>query len=240
VTVERGVDPRRFTLLPFGGAGPMHAAAIASELGIRRLLCPRAGGVLSALGLTVTERRRDIARTVGLRGETLSAEAVAGAVAELASAVGEGLAPDASVEAVYEMRYRGQAFELDVPAGERPDPAELRAGFEAEHERRYGYRDPEGEVELVGIRVAAIEPAPDVDPRADSGEDPDRSCRRARFGGEWVEAEVLSGPMPPGLEIEGPCVLELPESTLVLPGGWTGTVDERGSILCEHDAGEAS
>ena len=66
VTVERGVDPRRFALLPFGGAGPMHAAEIAAELGIERILCPRAGGVLSALGLCASDRRRDTTRTVML------------------------------------------------------------------------------------------------------------------------------------------------------------------------------
>ena len=81
VTVERGVDPRRFALLPFGGAGPMHAAAIAAELGIERILCPRAGGVLSALGLCASDRRRDTARTVMLEGEELSAERVAAEVA---------------------------------------------------------------------------------------------------------------------------------------------------------------
>ena len=74
VTVERGVDPRGFALLPFGGAGPMHAAAIAAELGIETILCPRAGGVLSALGLCASERRRDTARTVMLSGAELSAE----------------------------------------------------------------------------------------------------------------------------------------------------------------------
>ena len=66
VTVERGVDPRRFALLPFGGAGPMHAAAIAAELEIGRILCPRAGGVLSALGLCASDRRRDTTLTVML------------------------------------------------------------------------------------------------------------------------------------------------------------------------------
>ena len=81
VTVERGVDPRGFALLPFGGAGPMHAVAIADELGIGRVLCPRAGGVLSALGLCASERRRDTARTVMLAGEELSAERVAAEVA---------------------------------------------------------------------------------------------------------------------------------------------------------------
>ena len=81
VTVERGVDPRRFALLPFGGAGPMHAAAIAAELGIGRVVCPRAGGVLSALGLCASDRRRDTARTVMLAGEELSAERIAAEVA---------------------------------------------------------------------------------------------------------------------------------------------------------------
>ena len=83
VTVERGIDPRGFALLPFGGAGPMHAAAIAAELGIGTILCPRASGVLSALGLCASDRRRDTARTVMLSGDELSAERIAAEVAEL-------------------------------------------------------------------------------------------------------------------------------------------------------------
>ncbi|HEY1853810.1 MAG TPA: hydantoinase/oxoprolinase family protein, partial [Solirubrobacterales bacterium] len=91
VTVERGLDPRRFALLPFGGAGPMHAAAIAAELGIERILCPRASGVLSALGLCASDRRRDTARTVMLGGADLSPERVAAEVEALIEAAGEGL-----------------------------------------------------------------------------------------------------------------------------------------------------
>ena len=89
VTVERGVDPRRFALLPFGGAGPMHAAAIAAELGIARIVCPRAGGVLSALGLCASDRRRDTARTVMLDGDDLSAERIAAEVGELIAGLGK-------------------------------------------------------------------------------------------------------------------------------------------------------
>ncbi len=88
VTVERGIDPRRFALLPFGGAGPMHAAAIAAELGIERILCPRAGGVLSALGLCASDRRRDTTRTVMLSGADLSAERIAAEVDELTLRLG--------------------------------------------------------------------------------------------------------------------------------------------------------
>ena len=107
VTVERGVDPRRFALLPFGGAGPMHAAAIAAELGIETILCPRAGGVLSALGLCASDRRRDTARTVMLRGGELSAEQIANEVDDLVARAGRDL-PGATPEAAYEMRHRGR------------------------------------------------------------------------------------------------------------------------------------
>ena len=146
VTVERGVDPRGFALLPFGGAGPMHAAAIAAELGIGRILCPRAGGVLSALGLCASDRRRDTARTVMLEGDSLSAERIAAEVDELIAAVGEGL-DDARPEVVYELRYAGQAFELPVPGPTDADPADLVERFERAHLDLYGHRDPEGSVD---------------------------------------------------------------------------------------------
>src|SRR6202012_2635950 len=83
VTVERGVDPRRYALLAFGGAGPLHAAAIAAELGITQIACPRASGVLAALGLVVSPRRRDVQRSVFLRDDELTTGAVAEVVAEL-------------------------------------------------------------------------------------------------------------------------------------------------------------
>ncbi|HEX2129575.1 MAG TPA: hydantoinase/oxoprolinase family protein, partial [Solirubrobacterales bacterium] len=150
VTVERGVDPRGYALMPFGGAGPMHAAAIAGELEITRLLCPRAGGVLSALGMIASERRRDTARTVMLSGADLTSERVADEAEALRESIAAGL-EDADVEATYELRYRGQAFELAVPGTIEPDPAELGERFAAAHEARYGYRDPDAEVELVTI-----------------------------------------------------------------------------------------
>ncbi len=229
VTVERGVDPRRFALMPFGGAGPMHAAAIAAELGIERILCPRAGGVLSALGLLASERRRDTARTVMLGGAALTAERIAAAVAELRADLGAGL-DDARADVGYELRYRGQAFELSVEAGERPDPDDLVEAFAAEHERRYGYRDERGEVELVNVRLGLIEPGPSVEPRAAAEGELERTSRRARFAGEWHEAEILRGEPTAGIEAQGPCVFELPEATLVLPPGWSATVDGAGTI----------
>jgi N-methylhydantoinase A len=229
VTVERGVDPRGFALLPFGGAGPMHAAALTDELEISRIVCPRASGVLSALGLIAAGKRRDTARTVLLSREEMTAERLAGLVDELAETAGRGL-EGAELEVVYELRYRGQAFELPIPGPTHPDPGSLAEDFAREHEARYGYRDPEGELELVTIRVAAIVPGPTPRPRAAQEGAMEEGHREARFAGEWVQTRVVRGEPAAGYEAEGPVVFELPEATLVLPHGWTATVDEAGTI----------
>jgi N-methylhydantoinase A len=231
VTVERGVDPRGFALLPFGGAGPMHAAAIAAELGIGEILCPRAGGVLSALGLCASERRRDTARTVMLAGAELSAARIAEEVGVMIEATGADLGPEAEVRLVYAMRYAGQAFELPVPGPADPDPAQLIEAFERAHEERYGYRDPDGEVVLVDIELAIVLPGPRPRPRAAPAGALERGSRRVLFDGEWVETPVLRGEPAAGSAAEGPVVFELPESTLVVPPGWSATVDEAGTIV---------
>ena len=202
VTVERGIDPRRFALMPFGGAGPMHAAAIAGELEITRLYCPRAGGVLSALGMIAAERRRDTARTVMLSDDELTGERVASEVRALRDSIAADLEA-ARAEAVYELRYRGQAFELPIEAGLEPEPDELAERFAAAHEDRYGYRDPDGEVELVTIRVALAVPAAAPEPRAATEGALERGTRRARLGGEWVEAIVLRGEPGSGERVDG-------------------------------------
>jgi N-methylhydantoinase A len=229
MTVERGVDPRRYALLAFGGAGPLHAAAIAEELGIERVVCPRASGVLSALGLVVSPRRRDVQRSVLLAGDEM--RAVSKVVAELAErargAVGD---KGAEVSTVHEMRYRGQAFELPIAAGEEPDPSELRESFAAAHEERYGYRDDEAEVELVTVRVTARLAGPEP-PLASGGGEAERSRRAVVFAGDEHDAEVLRGDLPPGTELRGPAICELPESTVAVPPGWRGEVDESGAVV---------
>jgi N-methylhydantoinase A/oxoprolinase/acetone carboxylase beta subunit len=154
VTVERGIDPRRFALLAFGGAGPLHAAAIAEELGIARIVVPRAAGVLSALGLAAADRRRDTARSVLLRGAALTDAALA------------ELAAGADV-VTWDVRYAGQSHELAL-RGTPPRAGALREAFAAAHEERYGYRDAGAEVELVTVRSARVETGPPV--RWETGE----------------------------------------------------------------------
>jgi N-methylhydantoinase A len=228
MTVERGVDPRELALLAFGGAGPLHAAAIADELGMTRILCPRASGVLAALGLVVSERRRDVQRSILLAGDALTAERLRDEIAALGG--------DGELRVVADLRYRGQAFELSVESSTAPDPDELRAAFAAAHERAYGFRDPDGEVELVTVRVTATEPGPRIDAAAAgaAGRGAKRSTRRAIFDGEQHDAVVLTGEPEPGTAIEGPAICELPEATLAVPPGWAGRVEDSGTIRIER------
>jgi N-methylhydantoinase A len=231
MTVERGVDPRELALLAFGGAGPMHAAAIAAELGMTRILCPRASGVLAALGLVVSDRRRDAQRSVLLSGAGLTAGALRAEIAALAERAAAG-----ARRVTAELRYRGQSFELAVECGEKPEPDALREAFAAAHERAYGYRDDDGEVELVTLRVTATEAGPEIDAAAAgaAGRGATSSTRRAWFDGDEHDAAVLTGEPEPGTELSGPAICELPEATLAVPPGWSGRVEPSGTIRLER------
>jgi len=136
VSVERGHDPRDFALVAFGGAGPLHACALAEELGIEAVLVPEAAGVLSALGLVASDERRD--RVVSYVRPLLEAG-------------------DLPAEGEADLRYRGQSFELTVPL--QPD---LAHAFHRAHAERYGYADESREIELVAVRTAEIVPGPDI------------------------------------------------------------------------------
>jgi N-methylhydantoinase A len=234
VTVERGVDPRRYALLAFGGAGPMHAARLAEELEIERVLCPHAAGVLSAAGLIAADQRRVGARSVLIGEDEIEDGAAARVVAELAAQAREEL-PGARIEVSYDLRYRGQAFELAIEGPEDPQGAQLRERFASAHAERYGYADPHGALELVNVRVAAIKGrrAPDF---ADAGgEDaPARTTREAWFSGGYVETTVLRGALPTGESLAGPAICELPEATVVVPPGWRGQVDRHGTLALER------
>jgi N-methylhydantoinase A len=225
MTVERGIDPRELVLLAFGGAGPLHGAAIASELDMRTVLVPRASGVLSAVGLIAAERRRDLVESVLLAGDELTAGAIGEVVDRLAERGREELsAPDGAVRPGYDLRYAGQAFELTVDGDEHPDPADLRRAFERAHEERYGYADPHAPLELVTVRVAVALDPTDLPP----GEEPageEQGSRAARFGGDEVQATVVRG-VPE--RADGPAIVELPESTVVVPPGWSAQASESG------------
>jgi N-methylhydantoinase A len=231
MTIERGVDPRDFALMPFGGAGPLHAAAMAVELGIGRVLCPRACGVLSALGLAAAAPRRDASRTAMLRGESFTSERVAEVREKLIErATSELDGPAVRIDTRYELRYAGQSFELSVEA----DIAALRAAFEDAHEQRYGYRDEDSEVELVNVRVSVWGARPPLALGAAEGKPPARETTFVVFDGERVEAQLWRGELPTGLRMEGPALCAMAESTLLVPPGWAGSVDGQGTVVLER------
>ena len=228
MTVERGVDPRGMALMAFGGAGGLHAVAIAEELEMDRVLLPRAAGVLAALGLVAGERRRDAQRSIlttdlaaGPRVAAELAREIAFAPAGVTRFDGHTrreIVSPGSVRAAYDLRYRGQAFELTV------DEASEEA-FAAAHEQAYGYRDPEGVVELVTVRVRALaRAAAPLNARAAG------SVSESRRATAMGEALVLTGEPEPGRRAAGPAILELPESTLVVPPGWSAETLETGTL----------
>jgi len=228
VTVERGIDPRALALVSFGGAGGLHAGAIAEELGMSTVIAPVVSGVLSALGLALSERRRDLVESVLLGGEDLTAGAIAETVQRLADRGRQELdAPDAEVRPTYELRYAGQAFELPIESGSTPEPTELREAFDDAHEERYGYRDPDAELELVTVRVAVALPGANVE-ASEPEQAKWRESRRARFGDRWLDTQVLGAG---ALELEGPAIVELPGSTLVIPPGWSGQSDGEAVVM---------
>ena len=240
MTVEQGIDPRRFALLAFGGAGPLHAAAIADELGMTTILCPRASGVLSALGLAAADRRATEQRTVLLAGDALTDGALADAGSELARAAQATLglqaaaASESEIEIAYEARYRGQAHELtvrDLPDATVPS---VRAAFEALHEERYGHVDANAAIEVVTVRVTARVPGPQLDLAAGEGAGASRGRRGVVFAGVEHDAEIVSGEPATGERLQGPAICELAEATLAVPPGWSGTVDEAGTIVLER------
>ncbi len=258
MTVERGIDPRRFSLMPFGGAGPLHAASMAGELGIERVLCPRACGVLSALGLAAAAPRRDASSTVMLSGASFTGENIAKTLDALVARSSCKLdEPAERIGLRYELRYLGQSFELTVeeeidprdwfggdvvPATDTPgvdshtlcDPLRLREAFEAEHEQRYGYRDANAAVELVNVHVSAIGSRPALRLSVAGDEQPTRESKLVVFAGEWLQAELWRGDLPVGMQVRGPALCAMPESTLLVPPGWSGAVDEHGTIVLQR------
>lgn len=234
MTVQQGIDPRDFALLAFGGAGPLHAAAIADELGMTTILCPRASGVLSALGLAAADRRATEQRTVLLAGDALTDNALAAArddvLGDATRTLGIG---EARADVAYDVRYRGQAHELTVRDLDDCTMTTVRAAFEALHEERYGYRDEATPIQVVTIRATASDPGPELDLAAGSSGSAERSRRDVVFDGETHDAEILRGELAPGEEITGPAICELPEATLAVLPGWRGTVDDAGTILLQ-------
>lgn len=246
MTVERGRDPRDYTLVAFGGAGPLHAASMARRLGIRRVVIPGLAGVLSAFGLLIAETGHDESRSVMRRLGDLGGEELARRVREI-SELGrralreEGVPEQAiAIRVSADVRYVGQAHEVHVDlamGGRGADPAALRDAFDAAHERRFGHASRDRDAELVTLHVRASAPRP--------------RCSAKRFPEPWPDNEKRSldawfdpsGSTPTavcgraalvaGDRVRGPLLLTGDDATVVLPPGIEAGVDEWGNLLLE-------
>lgn len=249
ISVERGHDPREFTLVAFGGAGPLHACGLAARLRIPRVLVPPAPGVLSAYGLLAADIRRDDLQTVmcpaGAAAETIQ-RALAELVQRTLSALEqEGIAPqDVQLLPALDLRYAGQSFELTIPYD--GDLTQAISAFHRAHERRYGYALLGEPVTVVNVRLRAVVPRRVVAPRA--VETPSRwtphplgdvavtfpsGGRATRLVAQCYERAALG----PGAVLIGPALVLQTDTTVLVPPGWRGVVDGAGAIVLERIGG---
>jgi N-methylhydantoinase A len=238
ISVERGLDPRAFALVAFGGAGGMHACALAEELGMRCVLVPRAAGVLSALGLAIADIRRDYVAPLFGKVATLDPARLTAAwvaLAERARKDLQGFAIEPHLDRLADLRYEGQSYELTVAGG---SPAALTEAFHVAHQRRYGHREDGEPVQAVNVRLVAtiagqrpevIEPEPpEVDPRT--------GHRDVLLDGAWVRTDVLDrGLMGRGSAARAPAVVEFADATCLVRPGWSGTIDAAGTLILTRE-----
>ncbi len=248
VSVERGHDPRTYTLVPFGGAGPLHAAALAEALGMSRVLVPPTPGALSALGLLMADVTYDAARTILGRADALRADLSrlrrpAEALREEVRGVLDAHGP-AEVAFELDLRYAGQSYEETVPLATpitAASVADTAAAFHERHRRRYGHADPGAPVEVVALRghgtVAVSAPALPHEPKTDAPlDDAVLGTRPVWFdgGGPTETTTYARDALHHGHTLKGPAVLHQYDTTVVVPPGWQVRVDARRNLWVER------
>ncbi len=221
VSVERGVDPRTMTLVPFGGAGPMFGCRMAESLGMRRVLVPPYAGVLSALGLASAPEKLEFVSSLHRMSGGLGRDDLDVACPDLEEEA-RGELPGGVVTRHADCRYVGQGYELTVPAGGTGD--DIADAFHRTHADRFGHADVRRSVELVNVRVVAARGGTGV---------------RLVAGGVTVQGTVGKGrlqwaSLSPGTSLRGPVMVDGMDATARIEGGWSGQVQQSGAILLER------
>ena len=236
ISVERGYDPRDFTLVAFGGGGPVHACSLAHALRVPRVLVPALPGALSALGILLADTMREYSRTVMLpidaAFDDTFAELEQIGEAEFAA---EGLSGQSLRSA--DLRYRGQGYELNVPFG-----PSMAAHFHDLHHRRYGFSNPDQPLEVVNLRVRLVSPAEPFEPQRQPLVEGDGSAALVSTRQAWTDGQFRSThvydreKLQPGDTFAGPAIVSEYSSATVLPPGDVLRVDTLGNLVIEVHA----
>ncbi|AYD03958.1 N-methylhydantoinase A (plasmid) [Neorhizobium sp. NCHU2750] len=244
---SRGLDPASFALVPFGGAGPTHANLLAEEAGIGRVVIPPAAGTFCALGAAAADLRRDFVRSLRRAVDDESAALMLDVMKELEDEGSAWLDREGNAgqtrrfERGADMRYAGQAYELRVKLDENArDSASICEAFHLEHERIYGFRDTQTEVELGTVRLAVVGVTenitqPEIAPG--SGKPSPKGERPLFRKGKWLSAGVYDrSALGAGDRITGPAIIEQDDTTTVLLPGWSARADALGNLHLERHA----
>lgn len=247
VSTERGYDARQYTMVAFGGGGGLHAANIAQELGITRVLVPCYAGILSSFGLLVADVIRDYVQTHVSRCAETSSELLREQFVQIRenaveNMVSYGFKRESMVfKYAIDARYAGQAFELQIDFDELPENAgEVAEAFHRLHLARYGCNSPDNEVEIVNYRLKTIIPQNNhllEEMRYCAVTDKYESSRSpVLIGGKWKDCDFYTwSKLPAEAVIHGPAVVEDDTTTCFIPEHWDGFLQENGSLLLEWD-----
>lgn len=243
LSIERGYDPRDFALVIFGGAGPLHGAAIVREVGIKTMIVPPAPGVLCAMGCVVADVRYDVSRTIARPTADIPADDLAATLREQEAEGREKLkvsavaVKSALVRHFAEMAYKGQIHTLRVPIEEGWDAARIDAAFDTAYRAEYGNTLGDIPTTIVSLRTVVEghrehekrnrpEPPPHPAPEP-------HARRQVHFGTWWDTAVYKRDTLHPGAVVEGPCIVEQPDTTIIIEPGMTGRIDAYDNILVE-------
>ena len=249
VSVEKGFDPRRFALVAFGGAGPMHACPLAEELQIGEIIVPPNPGMFSALGLLTADLFHDYSQAFVIKSDDADTATLSRIFEDNESEgretlLDEGVDPkEMRFLRQLDLRYFGQSYELSVDVERPMDEEALRRGVESFHRRHeeiYGYSAPDERVEIVNVRFRAVGviPKPSLTENdSKRGEATPIGRRLVYFGGDsWKETPVYQkGGVPPGSMFEGPAIIEQYDATTVVYPGWDVTVDGFGVLRLRRE-----
>ncbi|PYN78363.1 MAG: 5-oxoprolinase [Candidatus Rokuibacteriota bacterium] len=247
ITTERGLDPRDYALLAYGGGGPLHAVAIARELGIPRVVVPPSPSTFSAWGMLATDLRHDLVRTVlePLEGtDAVWAEARYG---EMQREI-ESILPGAGAPVVHraaDLRYLGQEHTVTIALAGLADWPALRTQFDAAHQRAYGYAAPDIEVQLLNLRLSVVFPLdhprlPTL-ARRTTGTPPFATCKiYSTLAGDAIEYRVFQREsLLPGDQLQGPAAIEESGTTTIIDAADTLSIEDHGCLMIHLNAVEA-